>query len=401
MRKAGRTGFGCVLPGAVCGEENGITMEQVSYQSGQALRRGWTTGSCAAAAAQAAAMLLLTGAAPAEIALQTPAGLTFHLPVEQPRWEDGTAVCTVRKDAGDDPDITNGVRISAAVRCAESGVAIEGGAGVGRVTRPGLSVPVGEAAINPAPRAQITAAVERAAREVDYTGGFSVVVSAENGEELAKQTYNEHLGVVGGISILGTSGVVEPMSEKALVDTIRLELDSLYAAGQRVAFLCPGNYGADFARDTLELDLERAVKCSNYIGETLDHAAFRGFVDILLVGHAGKLVKLAAGVMNTHSSVADGRQEIFTAHAALCGAERETLEGLMDAVSVDACIEWLDREGLRDAVMARIGKEIEKRLALRLRGKARVEFMMFTGKYGILAQSSGARALCERLKEIV
>src|SRR5699024_73127 len=125
---------------------------------------------------------------------------TFHLPVEQPRWEDGTAVCTVRKDAGDDPDVTNGVRISAAVRCAENGVAIEGGAGVVRVTRPGLSVPVGEAAINPAPRAQITAAVERAAREVDYTGGFSVVVSAENGEELAKQTYNEHLGVVGGIS---------------------------------------------------------------------------------------------------------------------------------------------------------------------------------------------------------
>ena len=373
----------------------------MAYQGGRALRRGWTTGSCAAAAAQAAAMLLLTGAAPAEIALQTPAGLTFHLPVEQPRWEDGAAVCTVCKDAGDDPDVTNGVRISAAVRRAESGVSIAGGAGVGRVTRPGLSVPVGEAAINPGPRAQITAAVERAARETGYTGGFSVVVSAENGEELAKQTYNEHLGVMGGISILGTSGVVEPMSEKALVDTIRLDLDSLYAAGQRIAFLCPGNYGTDFARDTLGLDLERAVKCSNYIGETLDHAAFRGFADILLVGHAGKLVKLAAGVMNTHSSVADGRQEIFTAHAALAGAERATLEGLMSAVSVDACIDLLDAAGLRNAVMARIGKAMEERLRLRLRGKAQVEFVMFTGKYGILTQSPGARALCERLKETV
>lgn len=376
-------------------------MDYLTIQGGQALRRGWTTGSCAAAAAQAAAILLLTGAAPSEIALHTPAGLTFHLLVEQPRWEDGAAACTVRKDAGDDPDVTNGIRISAAVRRTESGVSITGGTGVGRVTKPGLSVAVGEAAINPGPRAQITAALERAARQTGYTGGFSVVVSAENGAEIAKQTYNEHLGVVGGISILGTSGVVEPMSEKALVDTIRLELDSLYAAGQRIAFLCPGNYGADFARDTLGLDLERAVKCSNYIGEALDHAAFCGFADILLIGHAGKLVKLAAGVMNTRSSVADGRQEIFTAHAALAGASHATLEGLMDAVSVDACIELLDREGLRDAVMARIGKAVEQRLALRLHGKARVEFMMFTGKYGILAQSSGARALCERLKETV
>lgn len=378
-----------------------MTMEQMTYRGGQALRRGWTTGSCAAAAAQAAAMLLLMGVAPAEIALQTPAGITFRLPVEQPRWEDGAAVCTVRKDAGDDPDVTNGVRISAAVCRVESGVSIEAGAGVGRVTRPGLSVPVGEAAITPAPRAQIMAAVERVARETGYAGGFSVVISAENGAELAKQTYNEHLGVVGGISILGTSGVVEPMSEKALLDTIRLELDSRYAAGQRIVFLCPGNYGADFSRDTLGLDLEQAVKCSNFIGDALDYAAFRGFADILLVGHAGKLVKLAAGVMNTHSSVADGRQEIFTAHAALCGAGRATLEGLMDAVSVDACIDLLNKDGLRDAVLARIGAAIEKRLALRLRGKARAEFIMFTGKYGILAQSSGVRALCERLKEIV
>lgn len=368
-------------------------------QGGQALRRGWTTGSCAAAAAQAAALLLLTGTAPMEIELRTPAGPVFRLPVEQPERTEDAAVCTVRKDAGDDPDVTNGVRITAAVRCAESGVRIEGGTGVGRVTRPGLSVPVGEAAINPGPRAQIAAALKRAARESGYTGGFSVVISAENGVELAKQTYNAHLGIVGGISILGTSGVVEPMSEKALVDTIRLELDSRYAAGQRIAFLCPGNYGADFARDTLGLNLEHAVKCSNFIGETLDHAVYRGFADILLVGHAGKLVKLAAGVMQTHSSVADGRQEIFTAHAALCGAGRETLAGLMDAVSADACIDLLEAAGLREAVMARIGAAIEKRLALRLRGRSRAEFVMFTGKYGMLAQSPGARALCARLKE--
>ena len=373
--------------------------QHIAYHGGQALRRGWTTGTCAAAAAEAAALLLLTGRAPAELRLETPGGLTFTLPVEQPHLDGDAAVCTVRKDAGDDPDITNGVGISATVCRAEPGVAIDGGAGVGRVTRPGLAMPVGAAAINPGPRAQITAALGRAARACGYTGGFSVIISAENGEELARQTYNEHLGVVGGLSILGTSGIVEPMSEKALVDTILLELDSLYAGGQRTAFLCPGNYGADFARDTLGLDLEKAVKCSNFIGEALDHAVFRGFRDILLVGHAGKLVKLAAGVMNTHSSVADGRQEIFTAHAALCGAGRDTLEGLMQSISVDACIELLDRENLREPVLARIESEIEKRLALRLRGRGHVEFILFTAKYGILAQSPGAMALCERLRE--
>ena len=373
--------------------------QHIAYHGGQALRRGWTTGTCAAAAAEVAALLLLTGKAPAELRLETPGGLTFTLPVEQPHLDGDAAVCTVRKDAGDDPDITNGVGITAAVRRAPEGVMIDGGAGVGRVTRPGLAMPVGAAAINPGPRAQSTAALERAARECGYTGGFSVIISAENGEELAKQTYNGHLGVVGGLSILGTSGVVEPMSEKALVDTILLELDSLYAGGQRTAFLCPGNYGADFARDTLGLDLEKAVKCSNFIGEALDHAVFRGFDDILLVGHAGKLVKLAAGVMNTHSSVADGRQEIFTAHAALCGAGRETLEGLMQSISVDACIELLDREHLREPVLARIESEIENRIDLRLRGRGHVEFILFTAKYGILAQSPGAMALCERLRE--
>ena len=373
--------------------------QMIVCRGGQALRRGWTTGTCAAAAAGAAAELLLTGRAPAVLRLDTPAGIAFDLPVEQPHRDGDAAVCTVRKDAGDDPDITDGVRITAAVRRAADGVTIDGGAGVGRVTRPGLAMPVGAAAINPGPRAQITAALGRAARACGYTGGFSVIISAENGEELARQTYNEHLGVVGGLSILGTSGIVEPMSEKALVDTILLELDSLYAAGQRIAFLCPGNYGADFARDTLGLDLEKAVKCSNFIGEALDHAVFRGFQDILLVGHAGKLVKLAAGVMNTHSSVADGRQEIFTAHAALCGAGRDILEGLMQSISVDACIELLDRENLREPVLARIESEIEKRLALRLRGRGHVEFILFTAKYGILAQSPGAMALCERLRE--
>lgn len=372
---------------------------ELIYKNCKALRRGYTTGSCAAAAAQAAAFMLLSGEAPAWVVLHTPSGDDLRLTPEQVHWEGTSAVCAIRKDSGDDPDVTNGIRIFAAVSRGTDGVLIEGGAGVGRVTRPGLACPVGAAAINPGPRQQITAAVRQAAQSCGYQGGLRIVISAENGEEIAKHTYNSHLGVQGGISILGTSGIVEPMSEQALMDTTHLELDSVFASGQRIAFLCPGNYGADFARDHLGLNLERAVKCSNFIGDALDYAAFKGFPDILLVGHAGKLVKLAAGVMNTHSSVADGRQEVFTAHAALCGAPADTLRALMDSVTVDACIDLLDAVGLREAVLARIGQAIETRLAARLRGRARIEYLMFTNQYGVLAQSAGAAAFCQRLQE--
>ncbi|MFR8411737.1 MAG: cobalt-precorrin-5B (C(1))-methyltransferase, partial [Butyricicoccus sp.] len=161
-----------------------------AYRGGKALRRGWTTGSCAAAASQAAAVLLLTGIAPPEIHLHTPGGITFCLPVEDAHMSGNAAVCTVRKDAGDDPDITNGVRITASVRRIEKGVTIEGGAGVGRITRPGLAMPVGEAAINPGPRQQIADAVHRAAQQNGYNGGFSVTSSVKDGEALAAQTYN-------------------------------------------------------------------------------------------------------------------------------------------------------------------------------------------------------------------
>ncbi len=368
------------------------------FRGGGQLRRGWTTGTCAAAAARAAAELLLTGQAPAAVRHVTPGGVRLTLSVEGARMEGRAAVCAIRKDSGDDPDVTNGIRIFAAVSAIPEGIEIEGGNGVGRVTRPGLRCAVGEAAINPAPREQIRQALQAALREHPMDGGLRAVISAERGEEIARRTYNPRLGIEGGISILGTSGIVEPMSEAALVETIRLELDAHYAAGQRAAFLCPGNYGEAFARDALGLDLRKAVKCSNFIGDALDHAAFRGFPRLLLVGHAGKLVKLAAGGMQTHSAVCDGRREIFTAHAALCGADRKTLEALMEAVTVDACVAGLEAAGLRGAVLSRIGREIENRIAHRLNGRVRAEYIMFTERFGVLSESAGARALCEELK---
>ncbi len=368
------------------------------YRGSGMLRRGYTTGTCAAAAAQAAAELLLDGRAPAVLRYVTPDGTALRLVPECAHSESGTAVCAVRKDSGDDPDVTNGIRIFAAVSRIEQGIEIEGGEGVGRVVRPGLKCAVGQAAINPAPRAQIRAALERVLREHDAAFGLRVVISAEHGREVAERTYNRRIGIVGGISILGTSGIVDPMSEAALMDTIRLELDAHFAAGQRTAFLCPGNYGVDFARQALGLALERAVKCSNFIGDALDYAAYCGFRKILLVGHAGKLVKLAAGGMHTHSACCDGRREIFTAHAALCGAGIQTLERLMDAVTADACVEILIEAGLREPVLARIGREVERQLAHRLNGRAQAEYIMFTERFGVLSQSAGARALCEVLK---
>ncbi len=376
-------------------------MSNLVYKNQTTLKRGYTTGSCAAAAAQAATLLLLTGQLPEVIELHTPKGIDLFLHPEQAGFDGTVARCCIRKDSGDDPDVTNGICIYADVQKQAQEIVILGGDGVGVVTRPGLSVPVGQPAINPGPRAQITAAVTTAAQQAEYTGGLQITISAENGAQIAKQTYNEHLGIVGGISILGTSGIVEPMSEAALMDTTHLELDSLYAAGARKVLICPGNYGADFARDQLGLDLDQAVKCSNFIGDALDYAAWKGFQQIFLVGHAGKLVKIAAGVMNTHSSVADGRQEIFTAHAALCGAPHDTLQALMQSVTIDACLEVLDQVNLRDPVLERIGKAIDERLHYRLRGKAEIGYLMFTNQSGVLAQSKNAVKLCEEFRGLL
>ncbi len=361
----------------------------LDYKNGCSLRIGYTTGTCAAAATEAAALLLLKKEAPLKISVKTPAGPNFEIGVEGAELKEGSAYCGVRKDSGDDPDVTNGIRIFAEVKKSEYGIEVKGGAGIGKVTKRGLFRNVGEPAINEGPLKQITEALNRVAGECGYKGGFMVTISAEGGEELAKRTYNPRLGIEGGISILGTTGIVEPMSGRAITDTIKLEIDSLYAEGERHLLICPGEYGVEYSKDVLKLDITKAVKCSNFIGEALDHAAYRGFRDILIVGHAGKLVKLAAGIMNTHSLAADGRKEIVTAHAAICGASRGTLGQIMEAVSIDAMAELLDKENLKEKVFYSIGEAIKERLRIRLGGRSEAEFIMFTKKHGLLCQSRG------------
>ena len=241
--------------------------EKYVYKNQKRLRCGYTTGSCAAAAAKAAALLLIGGIRPETVELETPSGQKLFLEVEDIREEEGRVSCAIRKDSGDDPDVTNGILVYASAEKTKDGIRIDGGTGVGRVTRPGLDQPVGEAAINTVPRRMITAAVQEVCAGQGYEGGIRVVISIPEGEALAGRTFNPRLGIEGGISILGTTGIVEPMSEAALLDTIEVEMKQAAAVGRKRILLTPGNYGMDFLRDELGIDPQKSVKCSNYIGK--------------------------------------------------------------------------------------------------------------------------------------
>jgi cobalt-precorrin-5B (C1)-methyltransferase len=261
------------------------------------VRYGFTTGSCAAAAAKAAAYMLLTGKIKNCITIETPKGIPYTAEVTDIVRGESQVSCAVVKDGGDDPDVTSGSKICATVTADNRGdgekelLQIDGGKGVGRVTRPGLDQPVGNAAINHVPREMITREVQEVCRICDFHGTLHILISVPDGEALAERTFNPRLGIVGGISILGTTGIVEPMSSQALKETIRVELRQQRAEGQTIAAVSPGNYGLDFMQQTYGYDLDRSVKCSNFIGETIDMAAELGFCAMLLTGHIGKLMK--------------------------------------------------------------------------------------------------------------
>ena len=373
-------------------------------RSGQKLLRcGYTTGTCAALGAAGAARLLLTGREPETVALRTPKGIVVEVAPIYCRRTDAGAVCAIRKDGGDDVDVTTGLPVVASVVLEPDapGVRIFGGEGVGRVTKPGLDQPVGEAAINHVPRRMIAEALEREAENAAYTGGFAVTISIEGGAETAKRTFNPYIGVEGGLSILGTSGIVEPMSQQAILDTIQLEMNQAAlraknASGPRRLVLAPGNYGLDYLASALpQFERFPVVKTSNFIGDTLDMAATAKFEEVLLVGHVGKLCKLAAGVMNTHSHTADGRAEVFCAHAALCGAAHEVCAALMDAATTDACLDILDGAQLRAPVLESILAAIQMHLDRRAGGAFRVGAVLFSNQHGPLGETKTAKELMQ------
>lgn len=374
-------------------------MEQFIYKNNRKLRYGYTTGSCAAAAAKAAAFMLLSGKTAESVDLMTPKQIPLHLDVLDACRRQNSVECAVRKDGGDDPDVTNGILIYAGVSYSvEEGIHIDGGRGVGRVTKPGLEQPVGAAAINRIPRKMIRENVLEVCERFGYTGGLKVQIFVPEGEALAERTFNPRLGIVGGISILGTSGIVEPMSEQALIDTIRVEIRQKLANGMEYLLVVPGNYGLDFLEEYGHgLCLEDAVKCSNFVGEALDAAVEFGAKGILLVGHIGKFVKLAGGIMNTHSHNADARLELLTVHAALLGAPVLLLSQMMESVTTDDALNCLQKAGLIKPVMERLMERMEFYVDQRVQNRLELGIVTFSKVYGILGQTAKAPELAERI----
>lgn len=369
-------------------------MEEYLIKDGKKLRLGYTTGSCAAAAAKAAAWMLLTGQRKERIQLQTPKGITLDLQVCDIRMEPERVSCATEKDSGDDPDVTKGMHITATVsRRREPGVLIDGGKGVGRVTKPGLDQPVGNAAINSVPRQMIRENVDEVCRAADYHGGLDVVISAPGGEEIARKTFNPRLGIEGGISILGTSGIVEPMSEEALVGSIQVEIRQKVASGARYLLVTPGNYGETFLREHMTLPFSESVKCSNFVGQTIDMAQQMGVKGILFVAHIGKFVKVAAGIMNTHSRWADGRGEILAANALRAGISREAALEILEAATTEEALSVVVREGLLDAVMEQLTTRIHDHLNRRAGANCLLGAVLYSNQWGYLGQTESAEEL--------
>lgn len=389
--------------------------ESYIYKNQKKLRWGYTTGTCAAAASLAAAVMLFGKKRTEHVAVDTPKGVRLNLEVEDISIEKEAVSCAVIKDAGDDPDVTDGLMVYSCVRYEpednrdaggyyeyeKDGICLRltGGVGVGTVTKAGLSCEVGKAAINPTPRRMIFEPVWEICARNHFKGTLWIEISVPKALSVAERTFNGKLGIVGGISILGTSGLVEPMSEAALLATIRLELRQKVLDGRSQVLVTPGNYGEAFLKNSLGIGLGESVKCSNFIGDTIDMAVEEGAGGILLVGHAGKLVKLAAGIMNTHSSAADGRMEILAAYGAACGADCKLVRQILDAITVDEGLRLLEtQEGLREQVMEQVMERLYSHLRRRGGGRIETEAVVFTNERGILGMTPGAAFMLESFK---
>lgn len=371
-------------------------MEKFTVKNGKRLRFGYTTGSCATAASAAALEMLLFGSKVARADITLPSGEKASFEIGDIAAEPEQVSCSVTKDGGDDPDATHGAKIFAKVRLTEGDICVKGGEGVGLVTAKGLQCAVGEPAINPVPRKMMIENARRILQRYGADCGAEITISVPGGKDIAEKTYNPRLGIVGGISILGTTGIVDPMSEKALVDTIKAVIDKQYEEDPENILISPGNYGRDFCRDYLGLDIERAVPVSNYIGEALDYIKYKGFKKILFVGHTGKLIKIAAGVMNTHSAYADCRMEVIGVHSAICGADAKTVEQIMNCVTTDEAFDLIKDKSYYAEVKNRILEKVLYHLRFRLKGQAEIETIMFTTDRSHIIKSPGADMMTER-----
>lgn len=390
-------------------------MEQYVIRNQKQLRCGITTGTCGAVAADAAAALLLTGNFKENVILRTPKGITVSVPVVLSGRTEKRVEFMVVKDSGDDPDVTNHTKIYTAVEKLPEGAALpetafcdeaypnlylDAGEGIGRVMREGLEQKIGQAAINQVPRTMIFKAVDEIRRLSEYKGRLMITVRIPEGKNLAERTFNPRLGIVGGISVLGTSGILEPMSEKAIVDTIETQIRQLSIQGIKNILVTPGNYGQEYAAKSLHLKLSDSIKCSNYIGETLDLAVSYGMERFLLVGDLGKLVKLAAGIMNTHSRVADARCEILAVHTVLGGGSREMAEQIMNCMNTEEILKLLEEWKLKEAVMGSLCRKIQEHVSGRAGKTLKTGVILFSGRFGFLGQTKEAEELLKIFRQL-
>ena len=337
--------------------------DETFWHKGKAYRKGYTTGSCATAVAKVAALMVLRQQIIHQVSIVTPSGITLQLNVEQPLIHGNEATAAIRKDGGDDVDATHGMLIHARVILrADNLITLDGGEGIGRVTRAGIGLPIGEAAINRTPRQTIEAAV----REVLGPGrGADVVIFAPEGVARAQRTYNGRLGIEGGISIIGTTGIVTPMSEESWKRSLAIELEQCRAEGHDSVILVPGNHGERFVAAHLAGVGAPVITMSNFVGYMLQEAERLAFRHVLLAGHLGKLIKVAAGVFHTHSHIADARMETLVTQLALLGAPHALLSAVYQCLTTEAAMELIDAAGyatVYDAIACRAVERVREML---------------------------------------
>jgi cobalt-precorrin-5B (C1)-methyltransferase len=320
------------------------------------LREGFTTGSCAAAAAKAAAMVLFKKQAVDSVSIHLPVGKMLTIPIAEVVLKGDHAYSRVIKDAGDDPDITHGVAVCAAVQKNQSrDIIIRGGRGVGIVTKPGLLVPPGQPAINPVPQQMICGAVREV---IGSEQGVIITISVPEGERLANRTFNPKLGIVGGISILGTTGIVRPMSDKGLREALICSLDIAKARGWKTVILVPGNLGEQSVLTWFDYHADQIIQTSNFIGFMLQEAAKRGFRQIILAGHPGKLAKLVQGHFDTHSSKSSSAIQVIIKLLEEKGTSPEIINYCRHCSSVEAQIQYL-RENNKSYIFNLLAQRIK------------------------------------------
>ena len=411
-------------------------MDTFVYKDHKKLRCGYTTGTCAALAAQGAVRFLLTGSWKETEEIMTPKGVPVCVSLEEKTSGDSWAECAVRKDAGDDYDVTNGILVYARAEkeppglrledgsqqekekpdqqnaeYSETLIEIDGGIGIGRVTKPGLDQPVGAAAINSVPRKMIRDAVYALLEEAGEFLPVSITISVPAGVEAAKKTFNPVLGIEGGISVLGTSGIVEPMSEEALVETIRTHLNVLRAEGRKWVIAVPGNMGAGFLKGylteqnktsvgSMEAFMNSLVTMSNFVGRTIDITAELGFSGILIAGHMGKLVKIGNGIMNTHSREADGRMDTMLSCALSAGTEDlELLRKIQGSNTTDEVMDHLKQAGILDDTIKVFLKRAAWHLAHRSRAEVKTGMIVFGTKGEYLGETEDADMIFKKALE--